>query len=144
MATKQKTRKKTETDGKPLESMNLTELRRTYHLVYGLETQSKDKDSIRKKIVARRSELARERAARRAEANEERDPRLPDVGTVLVREHNGEKHRVTVRDAGFTYQGHTYSSLSSVAKAITGCNWNGFGFFGLLGKKAAGAEEAAS
>ena len=88
------TKKKTkETKGKPLESMNLKELQREYHLVFGLETTSTSKESVRKKIAGRRSELAQERAARRAEANVERDPRLPEVGTVLVREHNGKKHR---------------------------------------------------
>lgn len=137
------TKKTKETKGKPLESMNLKELRREYHLVFGLETTSTSKESIRKKIAARRSELAQERAARRAETVE-RDPRLPEVGTVLVREHNGKKHRVTVRESGFEYLRQTYSSLSTVAKVITGCNWNGFGFFGLLGKKVAEAEEAAS
>ena len=139
------TKKKTkETKGKPLESMNLKELQREYHLVFGLETTSTSKESIRKKIAARRSELAQERAARRAEANVERDPRLPKVGTVLVRSHNGKKHRVTVRETGFEYLRQTYSSLSTVAKVITGCNWNGFGFFGLLAKDATRAEEATS
>ena len=137
-------RKTPDSKGKPLESLNLKELRREYHLVFGLETTSTSKESIRKKIAARRSELAQERAARRAETNVERDPRLPDVGTVLVREHNGKKHRVTVRETGFEYLRQTYSSLSTVAKVITGCNWNGFGFFGLLGKKVAEAEEATS
>jgi hypothetical protein len=143
MATTKKKQTK-ETTGKALESMNLKELRREYHLVFGLETTSTSKESIRKKITSRRSELAQERAARRAEASVERDPRLPDVGTVLEREHGGKKHRVTVGETGFVYLRQTYSSLSTVAKVITGCNWNGFGFFGLLGKKTAEAEEAAS
>ena len=32
---------------------------------------------------------------------------------------------------GFAWNGMTYGSLSSMAKAITGTNWNGWLFFGL-------------
>ncbi len=34
-------------------------------------------------------------------------------------------------DDGFEHQGQRYSSLSQVARAITGTPWNGFAFFGL-------------
>jgi len=53
------------------------------------------------------------------------------VGTLLVREHGGVQHRVTVTPEGFLWGDHTYTSLSAVAKAITGTNWNGRRFFGL-------------
>jgi hypothetical protein len=33
--------------------------------------------------------------------------------------------------AGYAWNGETYPSLSRVAKAITGTNWNGYAFFGL-------------
>jgi hypothetical protein len=52
-------------------------------------------------------------------------------GTVLVREHGGVMHRVTVLLAGYAWNGETYPSLSAVAKAITGTRWNGYAFFGL-------------
>jgi len=29
------------------------------------------------------------------------------------------------------YDGEVYRSLTAVAKAITGCHWNGYHFFGL-------------
>jgi hypothetical protein len=32
---------------------------------------------------------------------------------------------------GFEWNGRTYKSLSAVANAITGTNWNGFAFFGI-------------
>jgi hypothetical protein len=32
---------------------------------------------------------------------------------------------------GFEWNGCTYKSLSAVANAITGTNWNGFAFFGI-------------
>jgi hypothetical protein len=52
-------------------------------------------------------------------------------GALLVREWRGRLHRVMVLDEGFAWDGATYASLSQVAKAITGTNWNGHRFFGL-------------
>jgi len=58
-------------------------------------------------------------------------------GTSLVREWNGVKHTVTVVEGGFLYRGKVYTTLSAVAKHITGTQWSGPVFFGL--KKPAGA-----
>ena len=63
------------------------------------------------------------------------DPRNPVVGTRLVREWDGAEHTVTVLRDGYEWQGRKYRSLSAVAKAITGTNWNGFRFFGMREKK---------
>src|SRR6476646_10626329 len=52
-------------------------------------------------------------------------------GTILVREWNAQAYRVMVVDKGFAWNGKTYDSLSKVAFAITGTNWNGPRFFGL-------------
>jgi hypothetical protein len=56
-------------------------------------------------------------------------------GTVLTREWGGQHHRVMVLDGGFVWEGRPYSSLTEIAKAITGAKWNGPRFFGLRGKK---------
>jgi len=56
------------------------------------------------------------------------------VGTTLVREHGGERHQVKVVDGGFAWKGAVYPSLTKVAHAITGTNWNGPRFFGLRDK----------
>ena len=53
------------------------------------------------------------------------------VGTVLVREYQGERHTVTVVLGGYAWRDTTYTSLSMVARAITGTSWNGYRFFGL-------------
>src|SRR5262249_50704721 len=55
-------------------------------------------------------------------------------GTILMREWNAQAHRVMVVDEGFAWNGKTYDSLSKVAFAITGTNWNGPRFFGLRDK----------
>jgi Protein of unknown function (DUF2924) len=53
----------------------------------------------------------------------------PKSRTVLVREY--ERHTVTVIANGFVWREATYASLSTIARAITGTNWNGPRFFGL-------------
>jgi hypothetical protein len=52
-------------------------------------------------------------------------------GTVLVRDYEGQRHTVTVAPDGFDWQGTTYSSLSAIARAITGTGWSGPRFFAL-------------
>ena len=59
------------------------------------------------------------------------DDRRLKPGSVLVREHDGVQHRVMVLSEGYAWGGKTFASLSAVAKAITGTNWNGQRFFGL-------------
>jgi len=51
-------------------------------------------------------------------------------GTRLIREWQGVMHEVIVIPDAFLWQGATYASLSTVAKAITGTSWNGWVFFG--------------
>ncbi|EXL08932.1 DUF2924 domain-containing protein [Aquamicrobium defluvii] len=63
------------------------------------------------------------------------DPRNPVAGTRLVREWEGVEHTVTVMKDGFDWQGRKFKSLSAVAKAITGTQWNGYRFFGLRERK---------
>ncbi len=56
---------------------------------------------------------------------------LPRSGTILVREWQGTTHHVTVVNDGFLWDGRSYRSLSGIARAITGTNWNGPRFFGM-------------
>jgi hypothetical protein len=53
------------------------------------------------------------------------------AGALLAREWKGRLERVMVLDQGFAWNGETYGSLSQVARAMTGTNWNGHRFFGL-------------
>jgi hypothetical protein len=59
------------------------------------------------------------------------DPRKPIPGTRLLREWDGAEHSVTVLRDGFDWHGRKFKSLSAVARAITGTQWNGYRFFGL-------------
>ena len=52
-------------------------------------------------------------------------------GSRLIREWHGRTHTVCVTDEGFECEGRTYSSLTKVARDITGAPWSGPRFFGL-------------
>lgn len=52
-------------------------------------------------------------------------------GTRLLREWGGVVHQVTVLEDGFEHRGTRYTSLSQIAREITGARWSGPRFFGL-------------
>jgi hypothetical protein len=60
-------------------------------------------------------------------------------GTRLLRTWQGRTYTVIVAEPGFLYEGTTYSSLSVVAREITGTPWSGPAFFGLNKAKPAKA-----
>lgn len=66
------------------------------------------------------------------------DERLPPPGTLLSRVYKGQRVQVLVRNDGFEYEGEVFTSLSAVAKQITGSHCNGFLFFRLTAKGANG------
>jgi hypothetical protein len=59
------------------------------------------------------------------------------AGALLVREWNGRLEPVMILEDSFAWNGQTFGSLSQIAKAMTGTNWNGHRFFGLRQGKAA-------
>ncbi len=52
-------------------------------------------------------------------------------GTEIVREYQGQRHTVVITGQGFRWQDREYTSLTAIARLITGSNWNGPRFFGL-------------
>ena len=52
-------------------------------------------------------------------------------GTQMIRQWKGKTLTVTALDSGFEFEGRIFSSLSAIAKAVTGTNWNGYAFFGI-------------
>jgi hypothetical protein len=58
------------------------------------------------------------------------EPRIKP-GTKLIRTWKKATHEIWVLDDGFAWNGERYSSLSTIAKTITGTNWNGWTFFGV-------------
>ena len=77
-------------------------------------------------IMRRRTEGASAEAAVRGLA-----PVTVAEGTRLLKTWAGETHEVIVTDNGVAWNGTTYTSLSAVARAMTGTPRNGPKFFGL-------------
>ena len=140
-----------------LDRMTVGQLAEKYAELYGEPTRSRNRAYLQKRLAWRIQEQAegglapttltritelgdqlperwRFRSAPALPSIVARDPRLPPVGTVLVRVFGGAKHQVTVLDEGFEYLGERFKSLSAIARRVTGQQWNGFGFFGLLAK----------
>jgi hypothetical protein len=58
------------------------------------------------------------------------EPRIKP-GTKLIRTWKNVTHEVMVLNDGFAWNGARHTSLSTIAKTITGTSWNGWTFFGL-------------
>jgi len=70
-------------------------------------------------------------AVRNGDANAALGSSRIKPGTQMIRQWQNTTHTVTALAEGFEWNGRTYKSLSAVANAITGTNWNGFAFFGI-------------
>jgi hypothetical protein len=70
-------------------------------------------------------------AARNGDANATLGSTRIKPGTQMIRQWRKTTHTVTALSEGFEWNGSIYKSLSAVANAITGTNWNGFAFFGI-------------
>lgn len=108
------------------------------------------KRALRKELVASYRKLANHASSdsQVTPSNQQTaQPPLLSSGTQLIREWNGRPYRVEVTDSGFMLDGRNYSSLSAVAKKITGAHWSGPRFFGLStskSKKVSGAVAGAA
>lgn len=76
------------------------------------------------------------RALKSAAGGKQVRPPAPTIksGTQLVREWNGRRYQVEVRDDGYVMDSEPYTSLSAIALRITGTSWSGPRFFGLNGQ----------
>ena len=90
------------------------------------------KSSLRRQLVQVANDAATPRHSRHY-------PSLrPRAGTVLVRDWGGVTHQAKVLEDGILFRSKRYTSLSEVARVITGSRWSGPRFFGL---KSAAAKE---
>jgi len=126
--------------------LDITALRAQWHKLYGRPAPKTFRRNLLRRGVAYQMHVAvhgglsaatKRRLREIAEAvragNEDAvlpGPRIKP-GTRLYRVWQDKTHHVTVLDDGFEWEGTRYASLSAVAKAITGTNWNGYAFFGL-------------
>ena len=144
-----------------LQRMPLDDLRAKYGVAFGEATRNSNRVWLVKRIAWRLqalaegdlSQRARQRAAAIAnDADLRLTPpgpprpvsptstpgrRLPMAGAVLTRVYKGATLQVKVLTKGFEFENRIYSSLSAVAKAISGSHCNGFLFF-RIAKEGAG------
>jgi hypothetical protein len=129
-----------------LESLDLSQLRAQWKLLYETEAAPHlSRDLLRRAVAYRMQENvlgglkpATRRLLRRvAEDARVRKPtkvaptRKVGPNAILIREWGGTRHEVTVLGNGAMFRGKRYRSLSQVARAITGSHWSGPLFFGL-------------
>ena len=130
-----------------LPDMRPIELREMWRKLYPGDPPTNNKTFLVKRLTYRIQELAygglataiqdkldsiaQEKTTPKVMANGQRPKSQPVTGTRLVREWKGIEHVVTALEKGFEYQGKQFKSLSSVAREITGTQWNGPLFFGL-------------
>jgi hypothetical protein len=130
-----------------LKSMPTLELKKQWRQLFETEPPAFNRRYLESRLAYRIQELAygglKPETVRRLEKlgeeldggskakRQTRADSRPISGTRLIREYQGVEHCVTVRDDDFEYQGRPYKSLSAIARAITGTQWNGVVFFGL-------------
>lgn len=135
-----------ETEVAALDDLQITDLRREWRRFCGSEPPARaSRDLLMRGVAYRVQERAqgglgrstrnRLRAlARQLEAGTGTafDPGIAlKPGAKLVREWHGRTHTVAVLEDGFDYGGTRYSSLSVIARRITGARWSGPRFFGI-------------
>jgi hypothetical protein len=105
----------------PKVSAGLLRLALAHHL------QSKVMGGIPKGVERKLQEIADGAAATRSKP-----------GTRFIREWRGRVHVVTITEEGrYRWQDRNWSSLSKIARTITGTQWSGPAFFGTKARKRA-------
>ncbi|WP_412059064.1 DUF2924 domain-containing protein [Bartonella sp. DGB2] len=120
----------------------MRDLKTLWRAYFNEEVQSRNKASLVMKLAYRMQEveyagLSEQTRAFLLDENSTKPKRArkrqaPVVGMQLQREYLGQMHHATVVQNGYQYEGQIYKSLSAIAKHITGTNWNGHLFFGLV------------
>ena len=127
-----------------LRAMDVASLHARYVELFGREPRSRHREHLYRKVAFRIQErafgglsaVAKKRLdGLMAEIELPTAPPMRDGlthGTVLTRVWHDRRIEVRVLDDGrFEFEGASYRSLSAIAKAVTGTNWNGRAWFGL-------------
>lgn len=131
-----------------LSSMSLAELRAEWRRLFGDAAPRLSAEMTRRALAYRLQEkqqggltsaVRRKLLAIGAGSDIDTVPsaNVPTLGTRLLREWNGRTYSVLSTPTGYEYDGRTFSSLSAIAREITGARWSGPRFFGLTGKEGA-------
>jgi hypothetical protein len=97
--------------------------------------QEREFGGLSHRARARLREIAKTRSSKRSK-KKELSATAAESGTRLIRLWHGEAHEVVASDDGYFYKGQRFTSLSKIAREITGTPWSGPAFFGTKEKKA--------
>ena len=86
--------------------------------------------SAERRLAALEADFRQQSAAPRPNGHRSAAERLPP-GSRLIRVWQAERHEVEVTETGYVWRGQSWTSLSAVAREITGTRRNGPAFFGL-------------
>ena len=116
--------------------MSPTDMQREWARVYGTPAPRLSPNLLRHGIAYR----LQVQAMRKGAAKPARLPKLDAMpqasrqlrpGSQLVRSWNGRTVAVDVTESGYRYDDRDWTSLSAIARAVTGAHWSGPRFFGL-------------
>src|SRR3546814_12329589 len=129
-----------------LKAMSVKELKAEWDKLFETEAPNNSRSFLEQRLAYRIQELtlggpskpvrqlldalADEVEGKKVRKSEISDPRNPVIGTRLVREWTGAEHVITALKDGCDWQGPPYTSLSPIARAITGTHCTGYRFFG--------------
>jgi len=100
-------------------------------LIMGWEIQAKRARSDVRALKSALKSLSRPSAADGTAITSVKQRTVLSPGTRLSRDWQGRTYMVDVLDKGFAYDGKLFTSLSPIAKAITGSHRSGPLFFGV-------------
>lgn len=111
--------------------MNKKELVALWEKVFGKSPQFTGSREFLKHLIAEEIQGGLPISLRRKLDNLKPNQAKLKPNTIIEKQWHGKKYTITAMEEGFAYRGKTYSSLTKIAKEITGAAWNGPRFFGL-------------
>jgi hypothetical protein len=102
-------------------------------LVYaaGYSIQVKNQGGLRPETKRKLQRLATSTTMKNSSSVSSKSRPVLVPGTRLVREWRGNWYSVEVTDEAYLFEGANFTSLSHIARTITGTRWSGPRFFGL-------------
>jgi hypothetical protein len=122
-----------------LATMSLAELRQEWQRIAGSEAPRLAADLLRHAVAHRLQERAlgglpaADRRMLRAVGERLRSGSAPQLkaGTRLLRSWRGRNVSVEVTEGSYLFEDRSFTSLSAIAREVTGTGWSGPRFFGL-------------
>ena len=130
-----------------LPELPMSDIKSIWHELFGGDIPSTNRRYLQRRIAYRLQEIEFRKVDRSMiERNKRRIKSLIELGknkkfdrdirlmpgTVLTREYQGKEYQVMASiDGQYEFEGRCYSSLSRIAREITGTAWSGPVFFGI-------------